>query len=170
MNIPWPETGMSDGDYLAAFDLIVEPIVQEFAPDLILISAGFDAGKGDPLGGMALTEAGYMHLVARIMQLSKHKRCIAALEGGYNLATISQASVASCRALLGQKPKPLDECSPSPNPCAVAMRVIREVRYHCSRKPSHHFLPAILIQLFCVRSCIVPYLRKGVPHTCSILE
>lgn len=40
VNVPWEETGLSDGDYLAAFDLIVEPIVEEYDPELVLISAG----------------------------------------------------------------------------------------------------------------------------------
>lgn len=128
VNIPWTETGMSDGDYMAAFHLIVDPIAREFAPDLVLISAGFDAGQGDPLGGMALSEAGYMHMVTRIMRHAKQKRCVAALEGGYNLDTIAAAAAATCRALLGQKPKPLSECSPSPHPRPLSMDIIREVR------------------------------------------
>jgi len=40
VNVPWEETGLSDGDYLAAFDLVVEPIVEEYDPELVLISAG----------------------------------------------------------------------------------------------------------------------------------
>ena len=46
------EQGLGDADYLAAFSAIVEPIGRSFRPDLILISAGFDAAEGDPLGGM----------------------------------------------------------------------------------------------------------------------
>lgn len=55
VNIPWEQPGMGDAEYLAAFDLIVIPILTEFAPDLVLVSCGFDAAAGDPLGGMKVT-------------------------------------------------------------------------------------------------------------------
>ena len=51
VNIPWPTGSMGNGDYMAAFHHIVLPITYEFSPDLIIISAGFDAAAGDPLGG-----------------------------------------------------------------------------------------------------------------------
>ena len=51
VNIPWNKKGMSDGDYLSAFQHIVLPIAYQFNPELVLVSAGFDAAVGDPLGG-----------------------------------------------------------------------------------------------------------------------
>lgn len=51
VNIPWNKKGMSDGDYVAAFHHIVLPIAYQFNPELVLVSAGFDAAVGDPLGG-----------------------------------------------------------------------------------------------------------------------
>ena len=51
MNVPWPAGNMGDADYMAAFHHVVLPILSEYAPDLIIVSAGFDAAKGDPLGG-----------------------------------------------------------------------------------------------------------------------
>ena len=53
VNIPWPENGMHDSDYIAAWTLIVLPIVTAFAPDLLLLSAGFDAAEGDAQGRMS---------------------------------------------------------------------------------------------------------------------
>lgn len=51
VNIPWNAKGMGDMEYIAAFQRIILPIAYEFAPELVLISAGFDAALGDPLGG-----------------------------------------------------------------------------------------------------------------------
>lgn len=51
VNVPWPAGNMGDADYLAAFHHIILPIISEFCPDIIIVSAGFDAAKGDPLGG-----------------------------------------------------------------------------------------------------------------------
>jgi len=51
VNVPWTCGGLGDGDYLAAFHHVVLPIASEFAPDLLIVSAGFDAAEGDPLGG-----------------------------------------------------------------------------------------------------------------------
>ena len=50
VNLPWTNAGMGDGDYLAAFKYLLLPIARQFKPDLVIISAGFDAAAGDPLG------------------------------------------------------------------------------------------------------------------------
>src|SRR3954468_1430108 len=63
INLPMP-AGMGDGDYAAIFDLVVSPIADACAPDLVLVSAGFDAHRADPLGEMRLTELGFRHLCA----------------------------------------------------------------------------------------------------------
>lgn len=51
VNVAWPRAGMTDGDYLAAFMHIVLPIAYEYRPSLIIVSAGYDAALGDPIGG-----------------------------------------------------------------------------------------------------------------------
>jgi len=51
VNIPWNVDRMGDTEYLAAFTNVILPIAYEYAPELILVSAGFDAAQGDPLGG-----------------------------------------------------------------------------------------------------------------------
>ena len=51
VNVPWPCGGMGNGDYLAALNHIILPIAYQFAPGVIIVSAGFDAAAGDPLGG-----------------------------------------------------------------------------------------------------------------------
>jgi acetoin utilization deacetylase AcuC-like enzyme len=85
LNVPLP-AGADDTEYLAAFDAYVEPAVRAFAPDLVLVSAGFDAHLEDPLGGMHVTDHGFRDLAARCAALAP--RLAAVLEGGYNLRTL----------------------------------------------------------------------------------
>ena len=106
VNIPWPCAGMGDAEYLAAFDRIVMPICTEFAPELVLVSAGFDSAAGDPLGACNITPAGYHRLTHRLQSLAGG-RVVCALEGGYNLRSIAQSVEAVVRALL-QEPASTD--------------------------------------------------------------
>ena len=85
LNLPLP-AGCGDAEYRAAFAEHVEPAVREFAPDLLLVSAGFDAHAEDPLGEMELSEAAFRELSQRCAALAP--RIAAVLEGGYNLATL----------------------------------------------------------------------------------
>ncbi|KYK54228.1 Histone deacetylase superfamily [Drechmeria coniospora] len=103
INIGWHDQGMGDGEYMAAFQKIVMPIAQEFNPDLVVISAGFDAADGDELGGCFVTPACYAHMTHMLMSLSDGKVAVC-LEGGYNLAAISNSSVAVARTLMGEPP------------------------------------------------------------------
>ena len=94
VNVPLPE-GADDTEVLAAFETEVAPVVEAFAPDLLLVSAGFDAHLEDPLGGLEVTERGFRELAARCEALAP--RLAAVLEGGYNLATLPRL-VASAHA------------------------------------------------------------------------
>jgi acetoin utilization deacetylase AcuC-like enzyme len=85
VNVPLP-AGCGDDDYSAAFDTIVEPAVRAFEPDLVLVSAGFDAHGEDPLASMEVTAAGFRELARRCGGFAP--RVAAVLEGGYNLATL----------------------------------------------------------------------------------
>jgi acetoin utilization deacetylase AcuC-like enzyme len=87
LNVPLP-AGSTDEDYLIAFDELVEPAVKTFEPDLVLVSAGFDAHEHDPLAGMLVTEAGFRELARRSAALGP--KVAAVLEGGYNLETLPQ--------------------------------------------------------------------------------
>jgi acetoin utilization deacetylase AcuC-like enzyme len=82
VNIPWLEKGLSDADYLAAFELVIEPIAEQFAPDLVIVAAGYDAAEGDPLGGMRVSDQGYALMTERLGKLANGKMVVA-LEGGY---------------------------------------------------------------------------------------
>jgi len=81
---------------------VVEPIVREYGPDLIIVAAGYDAARGDPLGGCNLTPSGYFDMTRRLMALSPNGRVVLALEGGYNTRVTAECVAASVRALLGE--------------------------------------------------------------------
>jgi acetoin utilization deacetylase AcuC-like enzyme len=85
VNIPLP-AGCGDGEYASAFEETVEPAVRRFGPDLVLVSAGFDAHVDDPLAGMAVSEDGFRELARRSAVLGP--RAAAVLEGGYNLRAL----------------------------------------------------------------------------------
>jgi histone deacetylase 6 len=90
VNIPWGCGGIGDVDYLSAFQHVVLPISHQFHPDFTIISAGFDAARGDPLGGCDVTPSGYAHMTALLNSLS-NGRMLVILEGGYNLRSISSS-------------------------------------------------------------------------------
>jgi acetoin utilization deacetylase AcuC-like enzyme len=85
INVPLP-AGTDDAGYAQAFDEIVEPAVSRFGPDLLLVSAGFDAHEEDPLAMMQLSADGFRSLAERCSALAP--RTAAVLEGGYNLQTL----------------------------------------------------------------------------------
>jgi acetoin utilization deacetylase AcuC-like enzyme len=85
LNIPM-SAGSGDAEYLRAFEHTVEPAVRRFAPDLLLVSAGFDAHEGDPLAQMRVTEDGFRELAQHCASLAP--RVAAVLEGGYELDTL----------------------------------------------------------------------------------
>ncbi|KAI0661449.1 histone deacetylase complex protein [Cubamyces menziesii] len=106
VNIPWPEKGMGDADYILAFQKIVMPIALEFSPDLVIISAGFDAAEGDDLGECHVSPAGYAHMTHMLSSLAGGK-LVVALEGGYCLDAIAASALAVTRIILGEMPPQL---------------------------------------------------------------
>jgi acetoin utilization deacetylase AcuC-like enzyme len=85
LNVPLP-AGSGDEDYLRAFDEQVAPAVRAFEPELVLVSAGFDAHVDDPLAGMRVTADGFRELAHRSAALGP--RVAAVLEGGYDPRTL----------------------------------------------------------------------------------
>ncbi|KAG8910506.1 Histone deacetylase hda1, partial [Tulasnella sp. 417] len=111
VNIPWPGNGMGDAEYLYAFMRIVMPIAYEFAPELVIISAGFDAADGDDLGECHVSPAGYAHMTHMLSSLANGK-VVVALEGGYNLNSISSSALAVAEILLGNAPPMIPVLTP----------------------------------------------------------
>ncbi len=102
VDVPLPP-GLGDGDYAIVFAELLVPIADAFRPDLVLVSAGFDAHRDDPLGGMAVTEEGFAALCGVVRDLAdRHAegRLVLALEGGYDLQGLAR-SVRACVDVLG---------------------------------------------------------------------
>jgi acetoin utilization deacetylase AcuC-like enzyme len=98
MNVPVP-AGTTGDVYLTAFDELIAPVVERFAPTWLLISAGFDAHRDDPLTELGLTAGDYPLLTRRALELVPPGRCIAMLEGGYDLDALARSSAAVLSAL-----------------------------------------------------------------------
>uniref|UniRef100_A0A8I5ZWP6 Histone deacetylase n=3 Tax=Rattus norvegicus TaxID=10116 RepID=A0A8I5ZWP6_RAT len=113
VNIAWTgglDPPMGDVEYLEAFRTVVMPVAREFDPDMVLVSAGFDALEGHtpPLGGYKVTAKCFGHLTKQLMTLA-NGRVALALEGGHDLTAICDASEACINALLGNEPGSLEE-------------------------------------------------------------
>jgi len=87
VNVPLPAAS-GDDEYVAAMEEVVEPAIAAFEPDLLLVSAGFDAAVGDPLGGMLVTDEGFRELARRARALCAKRAFV--LEGGYDVATLPE--------------------------------------------------------------------------------
>jgi acetoin utilization deacetylase AcuC-like enzyme len=113
VNVPLP-AGTGNRGYVEAFERIVVPIARQFAPDLIVVSAGQDASVVDPLGRMCLTTSAYRDMTTMIRAVAAEScggRLVIAQEGGYALAYAPYCSAAIAEALIGQRPGvvPFDE-------------------------------------------------------------
>ena len=98
LNVPLT-SGAGDAEYVQVIDEIIAPRLQEFRPELILVSAGFDAHEGDPLASMMVTTNGFSEMGKRIREMADQLcdgRLVAVLEGGYN----PEALAASVEAVL----------------------------------------------------------------------
>ncbi|MGH7230358.1 MAG: histone deacetylase family protein [Nitrospiraceae bacterium] len=91
INVPMT-SGQGDDDYRDVFEQVLVPAAETFKPEFIIISAGFDAHRDDPLAGMGLTEDGYgmlTDIVAGIARRHCNGRILSCLEGGYNLKALA---------------------------------------------------------------------------------
>ncbi|MBI4517417.1 MAG: histone deacetylase [Deltaproteobacteria bacterium] len=119
VNLPFP-AGFGDAEFAEAFTAVVEPIAEQFAPEFVLISAGFDAHVRDPLGGLEATEAGFERMARSLLAIAQRHaggRCAAILEGGYDLTAIRHCAAAVLAELRG----PGGEVRPAPASRASAL-------------------------------------------------
>ena len=101
LNVPLPP-GTGDREYLAIFREVLRPALDRFRPGAILISAGFDAHRADPLAGMSLTEEGYAGMTGIVREAAEahcRGRVVSLLEGGYDLQALAASVEAHLRAL-----------------------------------------------------------------------
>ncbi|XP_078430180.1 histone deacetylase 5-like isoform X2 [Wolffia australiana] len=128
INVPWEHGLCGDADYHAVWDHILMPVADSYNPDIILLSGGFDAAMGDPLGGCCVTPEGYSIMLKKLMKFADGK-IMMALEGGYNLKTLSKSVLACVNTLLGETSnfEKLDA-----KPFQSTWRVICKVRHELS--------------------------------------
>ncbi|XP_055250285.1 histone deacetylase 7 isoform X2 [Moschus berezovskii] len=131
VNVAWAgglDPPMGDPEYLAAFRMVVMPIAREFSPDLVLVSAGFDAAEGHPppLGGYHVSAKCFGYMTQQLMNLAGGA-VVLALEGGHDLTAICDASEACVAALLGNKVDPLSEEGWKQKPNLNAIRSLEAV-------------------------------------------
>jgi acetoin utilization deacetylase AcuC-like enzyme len=104
LNLPMrPHT--ADGEFLDTFERDVVPEIEAFRPDLILISAGFDAHKDDPIAELELTERSFVHMTQRICEMADRYcqgRIVSVLEGGYNGSSLTSSAIAHLKTLQGR--------------------------------------------------------------------
>jgi acetoin utilization deacetylase AcuC-like enzyme len=113
VNLPL-EVGAVDEDYQAAFSEIIVPVLRQFEPDLILVSAGFDAHERDPLGGMRLSTAAFSAMTLDLRGVAEdccRGRLVSVTEGGYDL----QALAASLDAVIAAQ---AGDAAPAPWPAS----------------------------------------------------
>ncbi|HLY84849.1 MAG TPA: hypothetical protein VKQ71_17825, partial [Acidimicrobiales bacterium] len=114
VNLPLPR-GATGDVLLAAFDDVAHPVIDRFDPTWVLVSAGFDAHRRDPLADLALSAGDFADLAARVMSLSPRRgRVVAFLEGGYDLPAL-RASVGAVAATLAGgswRPEPASSGGP----------------------------------------------------------
>ncbi|XP_053531177.1 histone deacetylase 5 isoform X4 [Ictalurus punctatus] len=131
VNIAWTggvDPPMGDVEYLTAFRTVVMPIANEFSPDVVLVSAGFDAVEGhqSPLGGYNVTAKCFGHLTKQLMKLAGG-RVVLVLEGGHDLTAICDASESCVAALLGDELDPLPQSVLQQKPCPKASASLERI-------------------------------------------
>ncbi len=103
INLPIPK-GYGDAEYVAIFEQLLAPVAEQFAPELILVSAGFDTHKDDPMGGMLTTDSGFAGMAASIKRIAD-KVCggkmVYSLEGGYNCDALAGSVKAVLKEMAG---------------------------------------------------------------------
>ena len=109
--------GKGDADYLYVFERILDPVIEAFQPEFILVSAGFDPHLEDPLSGMQLSSQGFAALTHFLLEQAvrtAQAHLLFTLEGGYALKALARSVVAVLEQLQGQAPLP--EIKPAPSP------------------------------------------------------
>jgi len=110
VNVPLP-WGTGDSGYLTVFEEVLKPVAMEFDPDIVLVSAGQDPHQADPLSGMNLTTEAFGSMASTVKEIAdscSEGRLVAALEGGYNLGTLSDSVVAILRSFKGESPEKIE--------------------------------------------------------------
>jgi acetoin utilization deacetylase AcuC-like enzyme len=123
INFPLP-AGATGDVYLAALDSVVAPAAEQFGPDWVLVSAGYDAHRADPLTGLGLAAGDFADLTARTVALAPPGRAVCFLEGGYDLAALRDSVAATVSMLAGAPVRP--ERATAGGPGGHIVRAVRD--------------------------------------------
>jgi len=107
LNLPLP-AGCGDAEYGLLFESVLAPVLLAFKPEIILVSAGYDAHERDPLGGMNVTTAGFGLFAERLCAVADEAcggRIVLALEGGYDLEALADSVAETVRVLADPTPR-----------------------------------------------------------------
>jgi acetoin utilization deacetylase AcuC-like enzyme len=129
INVPLP-AGTTGDVYLRAFDEIIAPVAERFAPTWLIVSAGFDAHRDDPLTDMGLAAGDYAPLTARALALVPPGRRLVMLEGGYDLDALTNCAATVMRELAGVPAPQADASAAGEAPTSAG--------------PGHHVVDAVL--------------------------
>jgi acetoin utilization deacetylase AcuC-like enzyme len=113
VNIPLP-AGATGDVYLAAIDEVITPVAERFQPTWLMISAGFDGHRADPLTDLALSSGDFAEMTARLCALVPPGRRLVTLEGGYDLDALAGSTSACVAALAGERLQPEPPSSGGP--------------------------------------------------------
>jgi acetoin utilization deacetylase AcuC-like enzyme len=132
VNLPL-EAGATDADYEAVYECVALPVLRQFKPEMVLLSAGFDAHARDPLAGMRLSTEQFGRLTALVAGVADEVcggRMMAITEGGYDLHALAQSLDAAIRVL--SREATLDEFAAPSGPTPRADACLRAVGPHLS--------------------------------------
>jgi len=129
VNIPCENVMGYTGDalYEEVMRWIVSPVAKAFNPDLILVSAGYDAADGDPLGGFSLSPGCFARMTKAMMNAAPDGRLVLALEGGYNVEVTADCVCACTRVLLGEEPPAHVLAGPHEEATALDMSNLKKI-------------------------------------------
>jgi acetoin utilization deacetylase AcuC-like enzyme len=130
VNVPLP-AGVGDEGFRRIFAELLDPLAERFRPELILVSAGYDAHWDDPLAGLRLSLDGYWEMARAVVGLADRLcggRLVITLEGGYNLEVLEAGVARTCRALLGDTEPGPDPLGPAPGPERPVDEILRDVK------------------------------------------
>jgi acetoin utilization deacetylase AcuC-like enzyme len=136
VNVPVPH-GTTGDAYRTALDLIVEPLAADLAPTWVIVSAGFDAHRADPLTDLGLSAGDFGQLTRQLLALAPAGRRLVFLEGGYDLEALASCSAACVSAMAGAALVPEPETSGGPGLDAVQAAVLVQEARREVEGPAH---------------------------------
>jgi len=135
VNVPL-SAGAGDAEYAAAFERVIVPVLDAFRPELVLVSAGFDAHRNDPIAGMRLDPGSFARMTRYLLDVAERHasgRMALLLEGGYDLSGLEASFLASLRTLAGE---PLSLPAPGIPGALFAREIERARRFASAHWPS----------------------------------